>query len=257
MTTRDAAQAYLERGWSVIPIRPREKRPMIAWRRYQESSPSLDDVDAWFTRWPSANVAIVTGAVSGLVVVDIDPGHGGSRSLEALEREHGPLRGTVEAKSGGGGRHLYFAHPGGTVHNRVDLVPGIDLRGDGGLIVAPPSVHPSGNRYQWVSGRAPGETALAQLPRWFLRTVDRRSGHSLAYWRELVGEGVSQGSRNATIASLTGHLLWHGLDSEVTAELVLCWNRVRCRPPLPDAEVVRTIESIGRSHRLHSREDNR
>ncbi len=257
MSTHEAARDYLARGWSVVPIRPHEKRPVIAWQPYQERAPTEAEVDGWFGRRRSANIAIVTGAVSGLVVVDIDPRHGGAESLEALEREHGPLRETVEAKSGGGGRHLYYAHPGGTVHNRVDLAPGIDLRGDGGLIVAPPSVHPSGERYKWVPGRGPGEIALAQLPGWFLRRLDRRRGHSAAFWRELVGEGVTEGSRNATIASLTGHLLWHGLDSEVITELLLCWNRVRCRPPLSDAEVIRTVASICRSHRrqAHPRQD--
>ncbi len=254
-TVARAARAYLDRGWSVIPIRPREKRPLIAWQQYQRRAPSVADVDAWFQRWPAANVGIVTGAVSGLVVVDIDPAHGGRESLDALQREHGPLRETVEAISGGGGRHLYFAHPGGVVHNRVDLAPGIDLRGDGGVIVAPPSVHPSGRSYQWLERHGPGEIELAPLPGWLLRAAGQRPHHSVAYWRSLVGEGVAEGSRNATIASLTGHLLWHGLDTEVITELLLCWNRVRCRPPLTDAEVVRTVASIDRSHRRSQRAD--
>lgn len=248
-STRAAAQNYLKRGWSIIPIRPREKRPIISWQRFQQRMPTESDVDVWFDRWPSANIAIVTGALSGLIVVDVDPAHGGRESLDDLQRTHGPLRDTLEARSGGGGRHLYFAHPGGTVHNRVDLAPGIDLRGDGGLIVAPPSVHPSGNRYAWIPGHGPGEIELAQPPTWLLERLDKRRGHSVAYWRELVGTGVVEGSRNATLASLTGHLLWHGVDTGVITELLLCWNRVRCRPPLSDAEVVRTVASVNRSHR--------
>jgi len=64
-----------------------------------------------------------------------------------------------------------------------------------------------------------------------------------------VEEGVEAGARNNTIASLSGHLLWRGVDPPVVMELLLCWNRVRCRPPLPDEEVARTVASITRTHR--------
>jgi hypothetical protein len=63
-----------------------------------------------------------------------------------------------------------------------------------------------------------------------------------------VREGVSEGERNSTIASLTGHLLWHGVDPEVALEVMLAWNRMRCRPPLDDAEVARTVASITKLH---------
>jgi hypothetical protein len=86
----------------------------------------------------------VTGAASDLTVLDIDPEHGGADSLAALEQRYGALPATIEAVTGGGGRHLYFAHPGGIVHNMVAIESGIDLRGDGGFVVAPPSTHPNG-----------------------------------------------------------------------------------------------------------------
>lgn len=247
-----AALDYLARGWSVVPVRAREKRPLLSWQIYQQRHPTAADVRAWFARWPEANVAIVTGAVSGLVVVDVDRQHGGEESLIRLEREHGPLPRTIEALSGGGGRHVYFAHPGGHVHNKVGLAPGIDLRGDGGVIVAPPSVHPSGVRYAWRKAHAPHEAPLAPLPGWLLAEVHPdggRHGHPLAYWRRLLADDVPEGSRNNSIASLAGHLLWHGVDADVVTELLLCWNRERCRPPLPDEEVVRTVDSITRLHR--------
>jgi hypothetical protein len=247
-----AALEYLAHGWSVVPVRAREKRPLLAWQIYQQQRPAVADVRAWFARWPEANVAIVTGVVSGLVVVDVDREHGGEVSLVRLEREHGPLPHTVEAISGGGGRHLYFAHPGGHVHNKVGIAPGIDLRGDGGVIVAPPSIHPSGARYAWCKGRAPDDLRLAPLPSWLLTQVDpdgEHHGHPLAHWRRLLVEGVPEGSRNSSIASLAGHLLWHGVDPDVVTELLLSWNRARCRPPLSDEEVARTVDSITRLHR--------
>ncbi len=251
---------YLSRGWSVIPVRSREKRPLVNWQDYQQRRPTEEEVRAWFTTWPDANIGIVTGAVSGLVVLDIDPAHDGVASLGQLQRRHGPLPTTVEAVSGGGGRHLYFAHPGGLVRNRVALAPGIDVRGDGGMIVAPPSIHSSGKRYAWRKGHAPGEIPLAPLPTWLYRppvAESGRVGHSLEYWRRLLAEGVSEGQRNITIASLAGHLLWHGVDPQVVTELLLCWNRVRCRPPLSDDEVVRTVQSITRLHERGDEPGNR
>jgi len=90
---------------------------------------------------------------------------------------------------------------------------------------------------------------LAPLPDWVLQLAadqPRRLGHSIAYWRRLVREGVRAGERNNTVASLAGHLLRHGVDASVAMEVLLCWNRVRCRPSLMDDEVVSVVESIGR-----------
>lgn len=250
----EAALACAARGWSVVPVVPRAKNPLVPWTELQHRRAGEDEIRGWFAHWPRANVGVVTGAVSGLVVLDVDPRHEGDESLAAWEREHGPLPRTVEAITGGGGRHVYFAHPGGLVHNKVGLAPGIDLRGDGGMIVAPPSVHPSGRRYAWEVDHHPDETPLAPLPDWLARRVAEAPGgrgHPLAHWRELVRAGVAAGERNSTIASFAGHLLWHGVDPQVALELMLAWNRARCRPPLDDEEVARTVESIAR---LHERE---
>jgi hypothetical protein len=229
----------------------------VAWQDYQHRRASAEQVHAWFTRRPDADVGIVTGAVSGLVVLDVDPSHGGTRSLAVLERQHGPLPLTVEAVSGGGGRHLYFAHPGGLVRNRAGLAPGIDLRGDGGMIVAPPSAHPSGAHYAWHTGQGPDEIDLAPLPRWLLGAAPPgtpRAEHPLEHWRRLLAETLPQGKRNSTLASMSGRLLWYGVDPGLVTELLLCWNLARCHPPLPDDEVVRTVQSISR---LYEREEQR
>ena len=135
--------------------------------------------------------------------------------------------------------------------SRVGLRPGLDLRGDGGLVVAPPSLHPSGRRYVFEADHHLAERAPAPLPGWLLaldETPAPRRGHPREYWRRLVAEGVREGERNVTIASLAGHLLWHGVDPAVIEELLQCWNLVRCRPPLDPAEVSRTVRSILRTH---------
>jgi hypothetical protein len=248
-----AAIGYVALGWSVIPIQPRGKIPLVRWEEFQRRRADIDEVERWFKRWPAANVGVVTGAISGLVVLDIDQRHGGGESLERWEMRHGPLPLTIEATTGGGGRHAYFVHPGFTLRNRAGLVPGVDLRGDGGMVVVAPSIHASGRAYAWRAAHAPGEVPLAPMPPWLLRQAraeGTRAGHPASFWRTLVKEGVEQGRRNNTIASFAGHLLWHGVEPDVVAELLLCWNRVRCRPPLADDEVARVVASIARRHEV-------
>lgn len=258
-TIEQAALDYLNRQWSVIPMQSHGKRPAIHWLEFQHRHAGREDVRSWFQRWPASNVGIVTGTISGLIVLDIDPKHGGDTSLAEFCRRYGPLPPSVEAVTGGGGCHIYFAHPGGVVRNKVGIAPGIDLRGEGGCVVAPPSLHASGKAYAWLKGHAPGQRALAPIPGWLLAEVTgerQRRGHALEYWRNLLNEGVPEGERNSTIASLTGHLLRHGVDPDVALELLLCWNRTRCHPPLFDDEVVRTVASITRLHERHEQEEN-
>ena len=161
---RDAALSYAARGWHVFPLHTwRDGR--CSCRRSACDSPakhprtthglkeaSIDPptIRAWWSRWPDANIGIATGAVSGFFALDIDPRHGGPASLEAWEREHGPLPRTLESETGGGGSHKLFLHPGFPVKNRTNFAPGIDVRGDGGYIDAPPSLHCSGGRYRWM-----------------------------------------------------------------------------------------------------------
>jgi hypothetical protein len=99
-----------------------------------------------------ANIGIATGATAGLIVLDEDPQKGGTESLAALEAKYGPLPSTVEALTGGDGRHLYLRHPGPgmEVPSSVGkLGPGLDIRADGGYVIAPPSTHRSGRSYEW------------------------------------------------------------------------------------------------------------
>jgi hypothetical protein len=128
-------------------------------------------VAQWWRRWPTANLAVRTGALpsgAGVVVLDIDRDAGGERSLEQLTLLRGQLPPTLEASSGGGGRHLYFAHPGRTIPNSAGrLGDGIDVRSDGGYILVSPSVHRSGGRYRWANDLAP-----SGAPEWLLELMD-------------------------------------------------------------------------------------
>ena len=152
----EAALEYRRRGWSVIPLRPKAKEPAIAWRKYQEELPSKEEVQRWWTNQPGANIGIITGRISGVVVIDLDS----PKAETALEEFLGEIPRTPAVQTGKG-KQLYFAHPGEPVPNGVRILPDVDVRGDGGYVVAPPSIHPNGTRYRWI---IPCDVPLAPLP---------------------------------------------------------------------------------------------
>lgn len=129
-----------------------------------EVAATEEEVAEWWRRWPDANVGIVTGRVSGIVVLDVDPRSGGGPSLGALEARWGELPATLEVRTGGNGRHLWFASDQ-ELPSAV-LGPGLELKAQRSVIVAPPSVHATGQRYVWVPGSSPDEVAPARIPGW-------------------------------------------------------------------------------------------
>lgn len=261
------ALAYAALGWHVFPLHAMlngrcscgrqctspAKHPITV-NGVKAATTDTRQITAWWTRYPWANIGVATGSISGFIAVDIDPKNGGEASLEDLIIKNGEMPVTVEAITGSGGRHILFKHPGGHIGNRTNLFPGVDIRGDGGYIVVAPSNHPSGNHYVWH--RSPRNTPLAQLPFWLYSLL--QSSHTgnrkpVTEWRKLV-QGVQEGERNQTVASLTGHLLAKGVDPWVTVQLVLAWNAQCNEPPLSDDEVLKTINSIaGRELRKRKR----
>ena len=144
MTILDAASAYLDMGFSVIPLRPQSKKPAIKWKEYQGRLPTRDEIEGWKQQFPNANIAIVTGDISNLIVLDID----GQQGVDSVIRLGGIPDSTPTVKTGNGWQ-VYFAHPGFRVRNFAHKMPGLDLRGDGGYVVAPPSIHPNRRIYRW------------------------------------------------------------------------------------------------------------
>jgi putative DNA primase/helicase len=135
-------------------------------------------IKAWWNRWPNANIGIATGHLSNILVIDVD-GEVGKASLEQLQAEFGRLPKTVTVRTGNG-RHSYFRCDGASVGNSVGkLGQGIDVRGDGGYVVAAGSAHISGNRYRFVDGRALHEAEIALAPAWLLKRVRRDSVHEI------------------------------------------------------------------------------
>jgi putative DNA primase/helicase len=162
------ALALAARGYAIIPTNG--KRPLTR-HGVKDASSDSAQIKRWWTKWPDAGIGIATGAASKVVVLDIDAGKGGLESLAELERRHGELPSTIKVKTGGGGVHPYFQYPEGAIGNRAGIMPGVDFRGDGGYVIAPPSIHVSGNAYEFCEGCSPGEVELAAMPDWLLTLV--------------------------------------------------------------------------------------
>jgi uncharacterized protein (DUF927 family) len=171
----DAALSLAGKGIPVFPC-GLDKKPRIRdWPRVAACDP--EQVRAWWTERPGASIGCPTGPRppgNGCWVLDIDQPEGPA-SLAALEAKHGPLPPTVEQRTGGGGRQVFFRYPEGReIRNSAGkLGPGLDVRGAGGYVILPPSGHPSGGRYSWTS---PNGAKPAEAPTWLLdlvRTKDR------------------------------------------------------------------------------------
>lgn len=242
-----AALTYAARGWAVVPLHTpgaegcscsqggctsAGKHPRTP-HGLHDASRQPDQLWRWWHRWPDANLGIRTGRESGLIVLDVDPRHGGEDSLAILEATYSPLPETLTAHSGGGGQHRYFRHPGPRLPNSTQAggYAGLDVRADGGYIVAPPSLHQSGQPYRWQEAASP----LAVLPNWLsvllapqptpvrpvpplpcgMPTPDRAEK-----WLRLALERARPGARNATGYWLACRLRDDGL-SVLEAEAIL------------------------------------
>jgi hypothetical protein len=233
----EEALRYRRRGWSVIPVGS-DKKPLIKWERFQTELAGEEEIRSWFLLFPNANIGIVTGSISGIVVVDVEKG-GRTDDLPP----------TVISKSGGGGFHYYYKHPGVPVKNGVRIGKKEDLRdirGDSGYIVAPPSRHKSGNSYEWIV--PPEDTLLTDFPQWLIkqeRTSDVSPKDGERNWQEKVN-GVSEGERNSTAAAISGKLLMHLPEKDWEGyvwPLLRGWNNGN-NPPLPDMELRSVFDSI-------------
>jgi len=239
-TLLDAALEYARMGWQVFACHPLGHNPLVK-RGFYEATTDTNVIKSWWTRWPDASIGLRTGQESGMFAIDVDPRHHGDISLEMLEAEHGQLPETVESQTGGGGRHLLFAWPGRPVPCSVGKVgAGIDIKGDGGYVILPPSDHESGRQYCWMFGQEPGERPMAQAPDWLLDLIEQDAPAGLVASGEPAGgEDIPEGYRNKTLASQAGHMRQIGMTAGEIAPALQAINLHRCKPPLNAAEVDR------------------
>lgn len=219
-TILDAALDYAARGWPVLPLhsvrdgrcscgnrdcgKSRGKHPRTS-GGFTDATTDANAIREWYRHWPDANVGIRTGAESALVVLDIDPRNGGDESLLELERRLGPLPPTVLALTGGGGRHFYFKHPRTrriACARNFGGFNGLDLKADGGFIVAPPSRHASGREYAWEVTAHPDDVPLAPFPPALLAlAAEDRASARVAYKAEQWDGTLPARAREAIRAS--------------------------------------------------------
>jgi hypothetical protein len=244
-----AALAYAERlGFAVFPCQSRGKIPLTE-HGFKDAAKEPVKIRGLWERSSNVNVAIATGVASGIIVLDVDPRHGGDEALAALEAEHNKLCDAPTVITGGGGLHLYFRHPGFEIRNSAGLVgPGLDVRADGGYVIAPPSIHPSGHRYYWEACSRIDELPLAEPPEWLLRLIQNPPVWALtgSAHRQSVSTnrsqrvsltrmvaGVSEGQRDDELFRLACSLRCRGHSQRFVEKVVVDVAR-RCHPPFPD-----------------------
>src|SRR5829696_1938593 len=222
-SAKSAAADYHRGGWCPIPIQRGSKHPALEELEPYLSRPATtEELRSW--RWPG--VGIVTGPVSGVLVLDVDDAEG-----EAVLRKYGhPV--TPMARTPSGGMHLYFKHPEHHVRTRIKVAPGLDVKASGGYVVAPPSVGENGRPYEWIL--SPDDAELADPPEWLMWLLERERAKEPAV---SVGERIPPGKRNKVLASLAGSMRRRGMgEGEILAALQVT-NEQRCQPPLEAAEV--------------------
>lgn len=244
MNTLEAALNYLNLGFSVIPCRANDKKPLVKWEKYQKEKPFEEDLQEWWgLRWPDANIALVTGAISDLTVIDLD-GAQGLSSLAALGL-HDKIAHTRVIKTPRG-YHLYFNYSE-SFHTGAAFSPGIDVRNDGGYVVAPPSKI-DGRSYvtQRDNDRIPLTFPLDAL-------IKRAPDHSVKVetderpqWvSQALEGGASERVRNTMATRLVGYFHNKQLPKDIIEQVMGDFAK-RCTPPMDPVELKITIDSVTR-----------
>lgn len=244
---RNTAYDYLARGWSIIPLVG--KLPALrSWKEFQSHLPTEDEVTSWFNsnQLRPTGLAIVTGRLSGIVVVDCD-------TIDDAQYWKAIFPGTpLAVETGGGGIHFYYRMPATTeVRNRAGVFhKRIDIRGEGGYIVAPPSLHPSGRRYRWSSPNRADE--LPVFDRAWIETnepigsaawlpVSTKIRSAVAYVG-CIQAVAGEGGHNATFRAAC-KLRDAGLSEEEALAVLTNWNESNASPPWSAEELGHKVAS--------------
>ena len=239
---------YVKLGWSVIPIEAGEKKPLVKWEKYQRERATEDQVKKWWKSYPNANIGIVTGIISDIIVIDIDSDAG----KEGYIAKFNELHHTISQKTGKPkALQLFFRHPKDQkYHNKAGLLPEVDVRADGGYVIVPPSIHPNGKTYEWIIDPIDmGLDDLLDLPEDIkiqLITKTENRSKNIEGWVQEALMGVKEGKRNDICARLAGYYLraFEG-DTEQVEILLQSWNE-RNIPPMDWKEIRTVIESVAK-----------
>lgn len=240
MSNLEQALIYSKRNWHVFPIKSREKVPVVKWADVATNDPSM--VNGFWDNFPDANIGIACGERSGIVVLDIDPQHGGRDSIIALTEKHGALPKTLVSKTGSDGEHLFFKYPKGIeIRNSAGkLGKGLDIRANGGYVVGAGSIHPNGNQYEWL---VDFETEIAEMPQWMIDILKEPARKEQPQQNE---QTVVEGGRNEYLTKLAGTMRRVGFGEDAIFSALQIHNKDKCVPPLSEGEVYQIAHSIVR-----------
>lgn len=232
----DAAIEYAKKGFAVFPLKYRDKVPLTR-NGCKDATTDAAQIKAWWQKYPNANIGLATGSVSqNIFVIDLDidedRGIDGYHSLEDWQREHGDFPETWTAITGRGGYHLYY-RGNGKIKNRAGIIDGVDIRGNGGYVVAPPSIHKNGRRYEWEY--SPDEFELAKADNnvmYFLNHDDHRQSASFT-----MPNIVSAGQRNQMLFRFACMMQAKGASDQSVFAATMAENESSCSPPLTEQEV--------------------
>lgn len=244
-TFYEAAITYINQGFAVFPLAVKGKNPLTA-HGFKDASKDPAVVKGWWQKWPHANIGIATGQVSGgLCVIDMDidenKGLDGWKCLRDWQDKHGIIAPSWLCNTGRGGKHYYFISDE-PVANRVGVIPGVDIRGDGGYVVAPPSIHPNGTPYTWDAKLDPAITELHQIDdniRFLLH-----KGYDNPTMKYVAPARIPEGERNHTLFKLACSLQSKGLSDQAIYAAVMSENEAKCNPPLTDKEITAIVKSV-------------
>ena len=258
MSMLELAQSYAMRGWAVFPLHTpsgNAERPCSCRKPacpnigkhprtlngLRDATTDAEQITKWWEMWPEANIGLATGAGLGAIVLDVDPKSGGIETLKAYAERFGFPNDRVVVRTGSGGFHYFFAHPGGVVANTQGsadrssfLGAGLDLRGDGGYVVAAGSLHQSGNRYEWQIERN-GHWPV--LPEWLGRKIAERKPVSVAL-SPSDEDQLQAGARHPQLLRWAGQMRRSGMSQGAILAALRAENSTRCNPPKGDAELV-------------------
>ena len=237
---------YAQLGWKIFPLKQGTKLPKIKdW--VNQATDDVEQVIQWWTEFPNANIAVATGAGSGIWVLDIDVKgeENGVTSLQSFVHKYGGFPKTLCAKTASGGWHYFFKHDGTKFRNTAGRIPGVDTRGDGGYIVLAPSTLHDKSTYSWSNY---GER-ISEAPGWLKEELLAKKSSSVtrrSTERSTGNTTAKTGSRNNHLTSLAGKYRRVGLDADAILNQLLKDNETHCKPPLDREEVEVIAESVAR-----------
>ena len=236
----EKALEYARSGLSIFPIKPNSKHPATL-NGFKDATTSKDDIKLYFNQNSEYNIAMPTGTINGVIVLDIDPKNGGLESLSELINEHPEIENTKIIETPSGGYHFYF-RANETIPNKANVRPGVDIRGDGGYVLIPPS-QIDGNEYKNYKDSKP-----LQVPDWLKELTQEKK--LTEYYGNSDGE-IIEGNRNNFLTQLAGSMRRKGFGETAIHEALKAENEARVNPPLGEVEVERIASSVSRYEPSH------